>query len=467
MVNESNYPERIAFVVGAVTGNELRAGKRDVSQVFTLLTEPHLGGCDFKQSKIIPECRKEDFELSISELLKSWNSSTQLIFYFSGHGEMIQNKYCFKFDEQKYAFENLLTDLKIYKVNRAIIILDSCYSGGAMDNGTKSNGDSRFIKDDHIPEGIALIASSKKTQESYELKDDLQGVFTHLFCQGIKSGLNNKLTDKGLITIPEIVTYINNKLSQEDYSSFTQKALYHINKSDQNIWITKNITNKTKKESNRYIQKYLHKEYLYLDSDYKRLKALSSKQLRLLVFDKEIYIKQLKRHIKQLENWLDTIINTPATNIENYNNQGNTNMSEKMGDKIYIRENYGPVGKEGKIHGAVGNKGEIYGLAGSKGKIQDSNIARTINEDKQKTLAETAAEIQQLLKQLEQSNPTETTAGKMAVVAQAIEIVENQPTLKQRVIGLLKSVGTEGFKEALNNPFANLLVAAFQGWIEP
>ena len=460
MVHESDYPKRIAFVVGGATGNELLGVKRDVSEVFSILTDPSLGGCHPTQSKIIPECNKEEFVSSIDAMLEYWNSSAQLIFYFSGHGEMIQNKYCFKFDEQKYAFENLLTDLKIYKVNRAIIILDSCYSGGAMDNGTKSNGDSRFIKDDHIPEGIALIASSKKTQESYELKDDLQGVFTHLFCQGIQSGLNNKLTDKGLITIPEIVTYINNKLSQEDYSSFTQNALYHINKSDQNICITKNITNKTKKESNRYIQKDLHKEYLYFDSDYKRLKALSSKQLRLLVFEKE-------RYIKQLENWLDRIINRPATNIENYNNQGNTNMSEKMGDKIYIRENYGPVGKEGKIHGAVGNKGEIYGLAGSKGKIQDSNIARTINEDKQKTLAETAAEIQQLLKQLEQSNPTETTAGKMAVVAQAIEIVENQPTLKQRVIGLLKSVGTEGFKEALNNPVANLLVAAFQGWIEP
>jgi len=55
----------------------------------------------------------------------------------------------------------------------------------------------------------------------------------------------------------------------------------------------------------------------------------------------------------------------------------------------------------------------------------------------------------------------------MAVVAQAVEIVENNPTLKQRVIGVLKSAGTEAFKEALDNPIANVLVAAFQGWIEP
>ncbi|OZH53214.1 hypothetical protein AFK68_19110 [Hydrocoleum sp. CS-953] len=82
-------------------------------------------------------------------------------------------------------------------------------------------------------------------------------------------------------------------------------------------------------------------------------------------------------------------------------------------------------------------------------------------------LVETAKEIQELLKQLEQSNSTETTAGQMTVAAQAIEIMENDPTLKQRVIGVLKSAGTEAFKEALDNPVANVLVAAFQGWIEP
>ncbi|NEP78406.1 MAG: hypothetical protein F6K39_09580, partial [Okeania sp. SIO3B3] len=94
-------------------------------------------------------------------------------------------------------------------------------------------------------------------------------------------------------------------------------------------------------------------------------------------------------------------------------------------------------------------------------------IARTIDESQQKTLTEAAAEIQQILKQLEQSNPTETTAGQMTVATKAIEIVENNPTLKQRVIGVLKSAGTEAFKEALDHPVANITIAAFQGWIEP
>ncbi|MDJ0510725.1 MAG: caspase family protein [Crocosphaera sp.] len=251
MVNESDYPKRIAFIVAPVTGKELQAIKRDVSEVFIILTDSSLGNCHPTQSKLIPEClSKEQFESEISAVLKFWNSSDQFIFYFSGHGEMIKDHYCFKFGEENYAFKFLLTHLEINKVNRAIIILDSCHSGGAMNNGSKSSGDSRIIKEDDIPEGIAMIASSRQTQESRELEDRSQSVFTHLFCKGIKSGLDNEPTDNGLITIGDIVTYVNNKLSQEDYSSFPQKALYHIDKSDQNIWITKNITNHTKKESN-------------------------------------------------------------------------------------------------------------------------------------------------------------------------------------------------------------------------
>ena len=89
------------------------------------------------------------------------------------------------------------------------------------------------------------------------------------------------------------------------------------------------------------------------------------------------------------------------------------------------------------------------------------------NSEAKQNLAEAAQEIQQLLKHLEQSNPTETTVNQMAFATQAIEVIKNRPTLKQRVIGVLKSAGTEAFKEAINHPVTNILVAGFQGWIEP
>ena len=186
---------------------------------------------------------------------------------------------------------------------------------------------------------------------------------------------------------------------------------------------------------------------------YKPMLELKDERIKLLSEQNDFYSEEIKNKRKQIKKLRKD--NTKLMGIVE-------TMAEKenQGYQIDIQENHGPVGNTGQTYGVVG-------AVGNKGKINDLKTAHTINETPQKTLAETAAEIQQLLKQLEQSNPTETTAGQMAVATQAIEIVENNPTLKQRVIGVLKSAGTEAFKEALDNPIANVLVAAFQGWIEP
>ncbi|MGK7920109.1 MAG: hypothetical protein AB4080_08920 [Trichodesmium sp.] len=94
---------------------------------------------------------------------------------------------------------------------------------------------------------------------------------------------------------------------------------------------------------------------------------------------------------------------------------------------------------------------------------QQANQHIHLSEQKQ-SLAESAAEIQQLLEQLSQTKPTTTTAQKMAVVTEVTEQIENNPTLKSRVISVLKSGGTEAFKEAINHPLVNILVAAIEGW---
>ncbi len=81
-------------------------------------------------------------------------------------------------------------------------------------------------------------------------------------------------------------------------------------------------------------------------------------------------------------------------------------------------------------------------------------------------LAEAAAEIQQLLQQLSQTYPTSTNKEKMAVVAEAVDQIESNPTLKARVINALKAGGTETLKEAIDHPLVNILMATIEGWQE-
>ncbi|MGQ4646328.1 pentapeptide repeat-containing protein [Lyngbya aestuarii] len=103
------------------------------------------------------------------------------------------------------------------------------------------------------------------------------------------------------------------------------------------------------------------------------------------------------------------------------------------------------------------------GFAGDGG----TQIGGTLNDYSSKqSLDEAAAEIQQLLQQLEETNPTTTETEKMIVAAKAADEIKNNPTLKGRVIGALQSGGTEAFKEAVDNPVVNILVAIIEGWMQ-
>jgi uncharacterized protein YjbI with pentapeptide repeats len=82
------------------------------------------------------------------------------------------------------------------------------------------------------------------------------------------------------------------------------------------------------------------------------------------------------------------------------------------------------------------------------------------------SLAQAAAEIQQLLKQLEQTYPTATTSQQMVVAAEAINQIENNPTMKQKVINAVKEGGLAAFEKAIDNPAGAFVVGAIKGWQE-
>ncbi|MCL1471704.1 hypothetical protein [Argonema antarcticum] len=97
--------------------------------------------------------------------------------------------------------------------------------------------------------------------------------------------------------------------------------------------------------------------------------------------------------------------------------------------------------------------------------VQGDQIGGNIhNYSAQQNLAEAAKDIQQLLQQLSESNPTNTPSEKMVVVEKAIKQIEADPTLRERVIGAIKSGSIEAFKELIDHPLVNILVAVLEGW---
>ncbi|NEQ85497.1 MAG: hypothetical protein F6K26_36930 [Moorea sp. SIO2I5] len=130
---------------------------------------------------------------------------------------------------------------------------------------------------------------------------------------------------------------------------------------------------------------------------------------------------------------------------------GDSNTSRfNLSDSVYSNYNIGRIAKNS-------NNLATYNYVNA-----DLSIA---NEHKQ-TLVEAAAEIQQLLNQLSQTNPTITNKEKMIIVGEVVDQIENNPTLKAKVINSLKAGGVEAFKAVIDHPLVNIMMATIEGWGE-
>ncbi len=88
------------------------------------------------------------------------------------------------------------------------------------------------------------------------------------------------------------------------------------------------------------------------------------------------------------------------------------------------------------------------------------NITNYTPEQKQ-NLAEAAAEIQQLLNQLAQTNPT------TELVTEAVyQEIKRNPTLKARLLAALKAGGLEALKAIFDNPIFSIPAETIKGWLE-
>ena len=105
-----------------------------------------------------------------------------------------------------------------------------------------------------------------------------------------------------------------------------------------------------------------------------------------------------------------------------------------------------------------GKVGEIDKRISVEGNYVGSGTINYGNERRQ-TLAQSAAEIQDLLQQLEKSNPTASEAEIVAYVNEEIE-----PDLKSRLVKALKAGGEAAIESSLDSNYVNLIRAILKGW---
>ena len=122
-------------------------------------------------------------------------------------------------------------------------------------------------------------------------------------------------------------------------------------------------------------------------------------------------------------------------------------MVEKENSKFYFSESQ------------IGN----FVDTAQAGSHQESTQYINPLEQKQ-TLAEAAAEIQQLLKQLKENNSTATKADKQLIANAIHQEIKRNPTFKARLLNALKEGGLESLK-VLFAPIG-IPIEMVNGWLE-
>lgn len=85
-------------------------------------------------------------------------------------------------------------------------------------------------------------------------------------------------------------------------------------------------------------------------------------------------------------------------------------------------------------------------------------------EGEPKSLADAATEIQALLEQLSKTYPSNTTTGKMAIATEAMERIEGDKSMSERVLSALKAGGVSAIEQLLNHPASSFVIGALEDW---
>ncbi|MGK7954368.1 MAG: COR domain-containing protein [Crocosphaera sp.] len=211
----------------------------------------------------------------------------------------------------------------------------------------------------------------------------------------------------------------------------------------------------------------------------------------------------------------DTCINSQNPyfhRLENLRNLLSKNRQESQcqisGDMVNIysliddsigRENVVTKGSKYNLEGAT-----IYGLAlespgstmTSGQTVQENTIANTLNQPQSTTttnntfnapigaanstlhdnvkaigeyneapsqdLPEAAAQIQALLDQLSQTYPTKTSKQKMAIAVEAMDVIEQDSSLTQRLLSAVQAGSLAAIESMVNHPAASFVIAAIE-----
>lgn len=163
---------------------------------------------------------------AIDEISKNADASDVFIFYYAGHGSMLENNFFFiptdcirLYDEEGLQKDAILAqDMQDHfnkiKALKQIMILDACQSGGATEIlGQRGAGREKAIAQLSRSSGIHVLASAGSEQFAIEFKSLGHGLFTYVLLDAIGGSADGAPLD-GKITIYELKSYLDDQVPE-------------------------------------------------------------------------------------------------------------------------------------------------------------------------------------------------------------------------------------------------------------
>lgn len=184
----------------------------------------------FKKVELITlydaDATREKILGALTELTSKISQEDVFIFYYAGHGSMVDGKFYFIPTESlrlydatslsKEAIEAaLLQDkFKNIKALKQLIIMDACQSGGSVELlATRGAAEEKAIAQLSRSAGIHVMASAGSEQFATEFTELGHGLFTYVLIKGLQGEADGAPKD-GKVTIYELKSYIDDQVPE-------------------------------------------------------------------------------------------------------------------------------------------------------------------------------------------------------------------------------------------------------------
>lgn len=178
------------------------------------------GGFDPTRIRLLTDQTNEKpTRANILTALKSVANATEpddlLLFYYSGHGdEASEESYLVARDGRHLTLSDTAVSISRVKkymdcaaARAKVIILDACHSGADIGGKGPKSMTAEFInRVFEQAEGMAILASCKQGQLSYESRDIGQGVFTHSLLKALSGEADRD--EKGFVTVQDASRHV-------------------------------------------------------------------------------------------------------------------------------------------------------------------------------------------------------------------------------------------------------------------